>query len=90
MLELSLPPGEYRFAIAWLPIKNIDNLVVYLDEQPISIAREDCQASSLLQIASTCPSRISWTCEPWMADRDARLLGLPVVSISWTRVRAAR
>ena len=89
MIELSLPPGDYCFAIEWLPINAIENLVIYLNEQPVSIEREDCKASSVLRVASTCPSRISWTCEPWTADRDPRLLGLPVVSISWTRVNAA-
>ena len=89
MIELSLPPGDYHFAIEWLPIKDIENLVVYLDEQPVSIEREACKASSVLQITSSCPARISWTCEPWTADRDPRLLGLPVVSISWTHVNTA-
>jgi len=86
MIEVSLSAGSYCFALEWLPVKNIENLIVYLDEKPMPITQEDCKASGFFTAASDRPLRFSWTCEPSIYPGDPRLLGLPVVSISWTPI----
>jgi hypothetical protein len=91
MIEVSLRPGNYLFILEWLPLKKINNLILYLDEKPMPIVPEFCKASSLLfHVSSIDPLRFSWTCEPWMAPRDQRLLGLPVTSISWMPANGAQ
>jgi hypothetical protein len=83
LVEVVLAPGSYRFTLSWLPIRPLENLVIYLDEAPVAAATSGFQASATLRLAVARAVRFSWTCEPWAPTRDRRLLGLPVASLRW-------
>jgi hypothetical protein len=85
MIEVFLNAGKYCFSMEWLPFRDIRNLIVYRDEKPISTIRETNRISSLpLEMDFARPVRFAWTCEPRFSPRDPRLIGLPIVSITWT------
>jgi hypothetical protein len=87
MIEFSLQPGKYRFTMDWLPIRLIKNLVVYLDEKPLTLTRTDHQAAGAFDISSSLPVRFSWTCESFTHYTfDRRMLGVPLKSLTWTRM----
>jgi hypothetical protein len=88
LMELPLKPGTYNFKMEWLPVRNIKNLIVYLNETPLPISRGSQHASGRFTVYDEQPVRFSWTCEPMRPKNDSRFLGLPITSISWSMEQA--
>lgn len=80
-IYLSLLPGKYSFELEWLPIKNINNLKVYLDEKTLDSTTQGCKSHGYFEVGSTNPVCFSWTCAPSTFPKG-RVLGLPLTSIS--------
>jgi hypothetical protein len=88
LMELSLKPGVYNFNMEWLAVGNIKNLTVYLNETPLRITQAPQHAGGKFTVHDEQPVRFSWTCEPIYPKNDARILGLPITSISWSMEQA--
>jgi hypothetical protein len=86
-VEASLATGRYRFELCWLPILRARPAQLYLNEAPIPAAVAENVAAGEVEIDSEETVRLAWTCPPLEAPDDPRLLGLPVASIKWRRVR---
>lgn len=84
ILEIPLSSGHYDLKIEWLPVRSIKNLILYINGKPISGFHEDTTQTISFNVTSTSPTYFALTCEPLIAPRDKRILGLPVTSISIT------
>jgi hypothetical protein len=84
LMELPLKPGTYAFNMEWLSVRNVKNLTVYLNETPLAITQGPQHARGTFTIQDEQPVRFSWTCEPMFPKNDARILGLPIKSITWS------
>jgi hypothetical protein len=82
MFEVSLMPGKYSFTMEWLTFKPAKNLIIYLNEHLLPLQLEPGKVTSLpFEITTPNPVRFSWTCQPVLAPKDPRLLGIPVVAM---------
>ncbi|MBI5932731.1 MAG: hypothetical protein HY867_03400 [Chloroflexi bacterium] len=86
LIEIPLSPGRYAFTLEWIPITDIKNLIVYLNERPIQFEEQGCVAKGTFTVEGATPVRFSWTCAPWEEAKETRLLGLPLTAISWRKI----
>jgi hypothetical protein len=93
-VELPLPPGRYEVELRWLfrPLPRRGPLLsFYLDERPLAsedVRILDDRARLQVEIPDTrqAPARIGWVCSAHREPGDHRTLGLPVTSLTWTRL----
>lgn len=84
LIEVPLTAGNYQLKIEWLPIRDIKNLILYINENPVPTVQEGNTMKMSFQVTSNSSTYFSLTCEPWLVPNDKRLLGLPITSISIT------
>ena len=56
IIQIPLLPGNYHLSIEWLPIKRIENLILYINEEPIPAIRKDNILSFSFQVTSASPT----------------------------------
>lgn len=84
VIEVALPPGDYEFVLEWLPVESVKNVRVYVDGRYVEAGHDGCRAAGGFTVDAVGPTQFCWTCEPSRAPGDVRLLGLPVVAVTWT------
>ncbi len=91
-VALPLAAGRYVMRLNWLFPPQFDgdqSPRFYLDERPIPAERVSIRRDFVeLRVdvpESSCLPRLGWVCPANHADDDARMLGLPVVSLAWAR-----
>jgi hypothetical protein len=84
LIKIPLMPGTYQLKIEWLPLRNIEDLRLYINEKQIAGFHEGTTLRISFQVTSDSSTNFALTCEPWAAPNDKRLLGLPIASISVT------
>jgi hypothetical protein len=91
-IELPLAAGPHRITLTWLfrpPVSGEPSLRFFVDERPLprkDVAIRDDHAELRIDVPeSSPPLRLGWVCAAHRADGDDRTLGLPVVSVAWSR-----
>ena len=91
-IELPLAAGRYVIKLNWLfrtAVNSGPDLRFYLDERPVPskdvFIRQDHVELRVDVPESASPPRLGWICAAHRAEGDDRALGLPVVSLAWTR-----
>ncbi len=95
LVELPLPPGTFTILFRWLPVRPPDDpifLRFYFNERPAPtccIKIKDHCAEISVTVEGVRPLRLGWVCGAFQSPGDARLLGVPLSSVSWTPARPA-
>jgi hypothetical protein len=91
-VELPLAAGQHRIRLNWLfrpLVSGEPSLRFYIDERPLRSAdvsvRDDHAEFRVDVLDASSALRLGWVCAEYRAEGDHRALGLPVVSVAWSR-----